>query len=115
MMRRLKRLRQHSSRGLRRHIDSEQRGQRYREIDWLGARPIGSGLEGEAIEGERHMGIVRERRLVIGTLRDSDLKWAGDSDDIPSPAGRVAVGVTPPDFGGRSFSTRQLRLGKVSS
>ena len=46
MMRRLKRLGQHSPRGLRRHIDSEQRGQRYREIDWLGVRPVGSRLEG---------------------------------------------------------------------
>src|ERR1700688_2721320 len=108
MMRGLKRLCQPSSRGLRRHIDSEQRSQRYCQIDRFGVRPVGSGLEGKAIEGERHMSIVRERRLVIGTLRDSDVKWAGDSDDIPSAFRRVAVRVTPPDFGGRSFSMRQL-------
>src|ERR1700730_1373198 len=114
MMRRLQRLGQHSSSGLRGRIDSEQRGERYRQIDRFCVRPVGSRLEGKAIEGERHMSIVRERRLVIGTLRDSDVKWAGDSDDIPSAFRRVAVGVTPPDFGGRSFSTRQLRFGKVS-
>src|ERR1700674_5926508 len=100
MMRRLQRLGQHSSRGFGGRIDSEQRGERYREIDGLGVRPVGSGLEGETIEGERHMGIVGKRRRVIGTLRAPDMKWAGDSDNIPSAFGRVAVGVAPPDFGG---------------
>ena len=114
MMRRRQRFRQHSSRGLRGRIDSEQRSQRHREIDRLGVRPVDSRLKGEAIEGERHMSIVRERRRMIGTLRDSDLKWRGDSDHIPSAFGRVAVGVAAADFRGRSFSTRQLRLGKVS-
>ena len=60
------------------------------------------------------MGIVRERRRVIGTLRDSDVKWTGDSDHIPSALRRIAVGVAASDFGGRNFSARQLRLGKVS-
>src|ERR1700686_4581554 len=98
MMRRLQRLGQHSSRGFCGRIDSEQRGERYREIDWLGVRPVGSGLEGETIEGEWHMGIVRERRRVIGTLRDSDVKRAGDFDDITSAFGRGAVGGAPPNF-----------------
>ncbi len=113
-MQRLQRLGQHSSRGLRRCVYPEQGGECYRQIDRLGVCPVGSGLEGEAIEGERHMGIVRERRLVIGTLRDSDLERVRHSDHIPSAFRRVAMGVTPPDFGSRSFSARQLRLGKVS-
>ena len=114
MTRRRQRLGQHSSRGLGRCVDSEQRSERYREIDRLGVRPVDSRLKGEAIEGERHMRIVRERRRVIGTLRGSDVEWSGHSHHIPSAFGRVAVGVAASDFRGRSFSARQLRLGKVS-
>jgi len=107
MMRRLQRLGQDFSGGSGRCVDSEQRGERYRKIDRLGVRTVDPGLKGEAIESERHMGIVRERRCMIGTLRDSDLKWIGDSDYIPSAFRRVAVGVTAADFGGRSLSARQ--------
>ena len=113
-MRRCERLGQHSSRGCGRGVDSEQGSERDREIDRFSVRPVSSGLKGEAIEGERHMSIVRERRCVIGALRNSNLKWNGDSDHIISAFGRVAVGVTAADFGGRNVSASQLRLGEVS-
>src|SRR5271154_3533653 len=109
----LQRFGQHSSRGLRRCVDSEQRGERHREIDRFGVRAVGPGLKGESIESERHMSIVRERRRVIGTLCDSNLKWIGYPEDIPSAFGRVAVAVTASDFAGRSFPAGQLRLGEV--
>ncbi len=100
MMRRRQRLGQHSSRGLRRSVDSEQGSERYRKIDRFSVRPVNSGLKGETIKSERHMGIVRKRRRVIGTLRDSDLKWIGHSDHIPSALRRIAVSVAASDFGG---------------
>jgi hypothetical protein len=61
MMRRLQRLREHSSRGLRRSVDAKQRSECHCEIDRFGVCPVNPGLKGEAIERERHMGVVRER------------------------------------------------------
>src|ERR1700678_1583512 len=113
MMRWLQRLNQHSARSQRGYVDSEQRGQGHGEIDRLGVGAVGSRLKRESIESERHMSIVRERRLVIGTLRDSNVKRRGDSDHIPPALGRITVSVAAPDFGGRNVSARQLRLSEV--
>src|SRR5580704_12228100 len=82
-------LNQHSSSSRSRCVDTEQRGESYGQIDRLGVRPVDSRLKSEAIKSERHMSIVRERRRVIGTLRDSDLERRGDPNDIPSAFGRI--------------------------
>ena len=76
--------------------------------------PVDSRLEGEAIKRERHMGIVRERRSVIGTLRDSNLKWIGHSHHVPSPFRRIAMGIASPNLRSRSLPPRHLRLAEVS-
>src|SRR6202043_3576541 len=57
---------------------------------------------------------VRERCRVIGTLRDSDLKWMGNSDHIPSAIVRIAMSIASSEFRSRSFPARELRLGEVS-
>ena len=51
---------------------------------------------------------------MIGALSASHLKGMRDPDHIPSPFRRIAVGVTPPGFGGWNFSASQLRLGVIT-
>ena len=104
----MQRFGQHSSGGVSRRVYAEQGSERGREIDRFGVRPIDSRLKGETVEREWHMGIVRERRRVIGTFRASDLKEIRDTDDIIPTLRRIAMGIAAADFGGRNVSASEL-------
>src|SRR5579864_9770693 len=79
----------------------------------LDAVAIGSGLEGQAIERQRHVGVVGIGRGVICSLGRADGVDIWNSHHVPASFRRITVQVFASKGSGGSLSVGELRLGVV--